>query len=150
MNEMSDVELAWLAGLVDSEGCIHSRPSGRIEKGDTLPYRMQLKIAMCHRETVERAQAIVGLGTVGKYEYKGRPKWRTSWSWSVYGWRAIELLNLLVPYMVTKGEEAEQALRWIDLEERHNQGTPWEDMLTEFEEIDQNLRALKRADGAMG
>lgn len=59
-------QLAWLAGLIDGEGCISltRRSPQRKHRCVSPSYRLILKVSMCHLATVRRCREITGLGSL--------------------------------------------------------------------------------------
>lgn len=100
---MKDTEAAWLAGLIDGEGAIWCRWPKRTN--------VVIEVKMTHLPTLERIQALFpgrlvpGHLTVGGWSRL--PQYR--WTLDTLG--AERLLNLVLPYMVTKREVAEAALQ---------------------------------------
>lgn len=103
---MTETEKAWLAGLIDGEGSIWTR----------FPERRNVicEIKMAHKATLEHVQSLFpgrlvkGQLTVGGWSKKGQ------WKWSIDTNGTRELLTTILPYMVTKREQAEIAIRLCD------------------------------------
>lgn len=108
---LTDTELAYLAGLIDGEGCIWTSYPARA----TVP--LKLSVTMIHRPTITWIADKCG-GLMWAHRTR-QPGARQAWCWQTSGIRAGSLLNRLLPFMVTKHSEAEAALRiW---------GTFWND-----------------------
>lgn len=145
------VETAWLAGLIDGEGCItvnKQRPGsgGRVN----VSYRLYLKITMCHEVTIRRILEITGVGAITTNIPKN-PKRRQSWTWWASNRQAAMIIQEVRPFLVTKAHEADIALEWADapLAPRGGPGggkpvPPV--LLAAREDIYQRLRAAKRID----
>lgn len=69
---MSLIELGWLAGIIEGEGCFPkgSKPCGR------------LRVAMTDRDIIERLQSVTGLGLVHD-RGRRRAHWKQVWDWTV-------------------------------------------------------------------
>lgn len=97
---MDELKLAWAAGIFDGEGCINS----------TLPKRFQirLEVKMTHKPTLELFGEILGCKVGVGYEKRGnrRPQYRVR----LYQKKAIEALEKMLPYLVTKKDEANLAI----------------------------------------
>ena len=111
--DVTEKDLAWLAGLSDGESCV------RIEKkkgkrGTFVNYRLAFEINMVHKETILRIFDILKVGSIFKKTSKN-PKARISWVWKVNCSNAKIVLKLLYPYVVTKKKEFEIALQFINL-----------------------------------
>lgn len=75
---MESTDLAWLAGLLEGEGCfgIFMKTS---TTGEPYPtFRITLK--MCDEDVVSRAHHITGLGRVTGPFIPGNPKWSPVWT----------------------------------------------------------------------
>lgn len=139
-DQLTDTELAYIAGLVDGEGCITS----------SLPadfhHPLRLTVAMVHRPTIELLHAKCG-GVIGV-----RPKQancRTAYHWIVSGRRAYSLLLRIAPFMCTKREEAMiacriAATRWAD--DIVVGGDAGEGVRAERAALGQQLRDFKRVE----
>lgn len=105
-----DLDLAWLAGIVDGEGCLMFTKStfhGRKNPG----YSALLKIGMYHEETMNR------VGRITETKVRPHPNYdKTVWEVSVQGSeRLAKLLNELLPHLTTKRQEALYLLEAIAL-----------------------------------
>jgi len=76
-------EVAWLAGLLEGEGCFG------YYRGPTV------KLEMTDRDVIERAHPWFS-GTVRSYDRRGM---QTTYTVQVYGQRAIDLMLKVRPYM---------------------------------------------------
>lgn len=103
-DHISESQLAYLAGLIDGEGCITSS----YPRATTSP--LTLTICMVHKPTIDWVKATVGGGVVA-HRTKQTPV-RQSWSWQIKGIRTFALLRRTLPFMQTKREEAEVAIRF--------------------------------------
>jgi len=120
---MIETEKAWLAGIFDGEGCVWSR----------WPKRMNVvtEITMTHKPTIERINSLFP-GRVAMRHLSGigkRPQWR--WSLDTNGTRRF--LSILLPYLVTKRDEARIALKLCE----RSHGTEG------FDKLQQQLRVYK-------
>ncbi len=103
--EIRDTDLAWLAGLLDGEGCLFVRKC--LPKGRPLPtYTATIRIEMCSEEAVCKAAEIMGAVVNSSHYRSNRKVWRTY----VHNRAAFELLSLVRPYLTTKAKEADALL----------------------------------------
>ena len=62
---MNDVELAWVAGLLEGEGWFSIRKPALTKTGEPKNYRqVNVTCGMTDRDVVERLRATVGFGTI--------------------------------------------------------------------------------------
>lgn len=104
IDELSDVQLGYIAGLIDGEGCIriqHSRKNGR----DC--YFPVVDITNTDGRIIEAVVSWTEMGRVRNYCYDKLKRWKRSWRWSV--WRrddVVALLTKVTPYLISKRERA--------------------------------------------
>lgn len=112
----SDVEIAWAAGVVDGEGCLHITNTAPAKSARTLTrqYNLHLRIAMCHRPTLDRLQAIFGSGSVHEVT-RSNAQHSQAWVLSLTSWKALDAIQMMRPYLVTKADEADIAISFMQL-----------------------------------
>ncbi len=109
------VALAWAAGIVDGEGCIHVRrnrvtPTSR-HRSDH--YSLHVKVTMTHEATVQRVRDIFDCGHI---THKSASSCRKAqWNWDVSGNDASYVLWLVYPFLLTKKHECRLGLRFQKL-----------------------------------
>lgn len=104
----NSVDIAWVAGLIEGEGCMgkytYTRPSGDYTK--TI-----LQVEMKDRDILEKLHRITGYGTIN-YK-KARPPSEETWVWSVT--RAVhvkEILTAILPHMGERRTKKIQEVLW--------------------------------------
>lgn len=105
MVELSEVEKAYLAGILDGEGCI------TVSKGKYDNRVVQVYVAMCDKQAIDLFHDSFG-GCIF-YLVQKNPKWTNSWRWSIKSQRAKLVLLELMPYLRVKRRQAETALELI-------------------------------------
>ncbi len=103
MKELSATDLAWLAGLIDGEGCIRLN---LIRERSCTPY---LSIFMKHYETMKEVSQMTG-GTLQERKPQ-KPHWSKTYGIQLTGDRARATVEAVRPYLRTKALEA-----WLLLE----------------------------------
>jgi len=138
---LKDTDIAWLAGLIDGEGCLYlavrsdntatrvSRRTGEtVQYGPYFQVRCDFKLAMADRETIVTAAGMIAeiLGTTDGVLFReerrkvvrARPLWRVELSSK----GAINtLLRTIRPFVRTKAIEADLCLDYLS----HLLITPW-------------------------
>jgi hypothetical protein len=102
------IELAWVAGILDGEGCI-----GVYEAKSGI--YLKVAIDMCHEATVKRVHNILKTGyfrSLRNYEPNRNNDYK--WRFDATGGDAIFLLKLLKPYVFTKKKQLDLALQWAE------------------------------------
>lgn len=109
LGDVSITDLAWLAGIVDGEGCISAHKS----RNRGIPH-ISMGIYMTHRLTIVRARDIILRLTGRKIKILQRPRtdrWQETFGIKVGRKSTLRtLLSQLIPFMTTKKEVAECAV----------------------------------------
>jgi hypothetical protein len=93
--------LGWCAGLLDGEGSI-----GIYGKSLTV------RIVMTDEPTIRRVRELLGIGWI--HACTPRPPRRPAWYWFIgHRRRTYDVLTALRPYLVTKAQQADLALRFL-------------------------------------
>jgi hypothetical protein len=105
-NIRQERDRAWLAALVDGEGCITiletSSPHG---SGESYP--LVLQVRMCDVECIEHAAAITGYGNASPVqEPPSHGGNRGSYQWRLNGRKAADTLAEIYPYLLIKRQQA--------------------------------------------
>jgi LAGLIDADG endonuclease len=98
LRAMAELELAWLAGLLEGEGAFMLQ---HVPASSTQRARLRVKIAlhMTDRDVVERVASIVGLGNV-TWRCRQQEHHKDTYFWQVSSLaNVVQLMKLLRPYM---------------------------------------------------
>jgi hypothetical protein len=108
VNELTDVEAAWLAAIIDGEGCItYENPNWQ---GDGKVYvYVRVQVANTCLALLERVEEITNVGRVNTRSNRAAHH-TTCYVWTVGGDRAKEILRRVMPYLIVKAEVAEKAV----------------------------------------
>lgn len=96
---MTRSSIQWAAGLLDGEGCVDVDAPRR--------WNLRVTLGMTHRPTVLRFRSI--FGRAGSSFYKGSGR-RPLYVVKYHGAAASQLLDKVLPYLVTKRAEARVAV----------------------------------------
>lgn len=110
----SESDLAWAAGFIDGEGCIHiAKQRYRSKRADT--YRLGVHVTQNDRSVLESLCDSVGI-RAPIYEVKLASNHRKQcYTLNFSGKSALRLLTLLKSYFRRKHREAQAALDfWVD------------------------------------
>lgn len=102
---MDPLTLAYLAGVIDSDGCISTQ---RTKYGDHVYFAPRVSIAGTRRNPHDLAASFFG-GSVYRYVPKN-PRHRPQFQWSRTGEGAANVLEELVPYLRIKKRQAQLGL----------------------------------------
>lgn len=90
LNLLSDVQVAWLAGLFEGEGCVS-------RKGKT---RIGLHVQMTDHDIIQRLREITGVGHVFGPLKTQKAHYKPTWVWAVQvDSRARQIAALLYPQL---------------------------------------------------
>lgn len=97
ISDMSEVETAWLAGLLEGEGYFGASKVGKTKSRNRT---LRVSLVMTDKDVVEKAHRLTGVSTrLGFYAPKDRPSWNPSWSVRWAGKDAEDLMRAILPYM---------------------------------------------------
>ena len=102
---------AYIAGLIDGEGCIYickEKKNGRV-----IRYRVRLQITNTNKLLIDFLKNSIGFGYVTS-GIKIRDGWKTRYDWIVMNGQARDVLNKCIPYLVIKKQQAELAFQFLD------------------------------------
>lgn len=123
---MEETKLAWLAGLVDGEGCLHARHVQSNSGKTKNSIFVKLEIHSVSKNMIDAVCSI--LDDLGITYYRAQPKFqpmskRPAIRVAVHHRGHLRtLLTALVPYLIVKKAEAELTLTFINrvsAERRH-------------------------------
>lgn len=98
IRQMSDVDLAWLAGLLEGEGTfvVHHEPARERRRASVV---IRIAVHMTDRDVVERVRDIVGLGTVLRRP-PSKPHHKETFRWAISAKApTLKLMQTLRPHM---------------------------------------------------
>jgi DNA modification methylase len=99
------IDRAWLAALVDGEGCMTVMEANNGEKTATsFPPILQVK--MCDPECVEHANDITGFKQCLRQDSPSRGGKRETFQWRIAGRRAADIVAEIYPYLRIKRKQA--------------------------------------------
>lgn len=114
---MKDADLAWLAGLLEGEGCFYL--AIRHNKDGTPRPLVSVLVTMTDEDVVCRVHEVVKTGAVYRREPK-RVGWKTSWTWCDSNVdNVVPLIRLLKPLMgARRSAKIDEMLAAVDGWER--------------------------------
>ena len=94
---------AYFAGLIDGEGYI-----GMQSTGVGKPKKPSLEVKMTCKKTIDALQSHFGCGAIRMIPPpSANPHYKTQWRWKITHKPAISVIEQILPYMITKKDEAE-------------------------------------------
>lgn len=129
---MRDTDLAYLAGIIDSDGFITIQRTRKAHTGKCAPaiyHCLKVGIAGTRTQPHELAKSLFG-GNISKYE-PGKDGYRDQYQWSVTGPRAVKVIKSIGIYLRVKTKQAELGLHFQEnldahrLWQKENQKPPY-------------------------
>jgi hypothetical protein len=150
MIETSPIKLAYLAGVIDGEGCIGIRKTKRTGSCKSTRYAAAVTVGNTSRLLIEQLVGAFGVGCV-TYRYPTKTR-RACYLWSLSSRGARDVLRAVQPYLVVKSEQASVLLEFIDNFDSFKGARPGKkggqlvspEELARRERLYQQLRALNR------
>ena len=114
---MDELELAYLAGVVDSDGTITiGVDMADVKRGKAPRFFEIIAVRQCDTEAVHLAQKLFGGNiTIGK---PGSLRGRPSHDWYMYNRKACAAIRALLPYLRIKRKQAELVLALREIKDR--------------------------------
>ncbi len=107
---MRKTDLAWAAGIVDGEGYIGmAKNNPGTNRRKTLSFQVRISVRMTHKPTIEKLHNLFG-GTFKSTSNTNPTKHKPTYEWYVGDVKTVEVLSYLLPYLVTKQEQAKLIL----------------------------------------
>lgn len=86
---VSNLEVAWAAGLLEGEGCFTSHTSA--------PY---ILLDMTDKDVIEKLHSVFPSGNIrGPYTHKTKPHNKPRWRFDAFGRKAKEIMEIVRPFM---------------------------------------------------
>lgn len=102
--QMTETEVAWFAGVLDSEGTVNL-----LSKGINKTPHLRMSIANTCYPFLERVAELSGTGAIGVHRVF-QPHHSPSWVWYCYGPNARSILRQVLPWLIVKRDKALLAL----------------------------------------
>lgn len=100
-----DIDFAWVAGIIDSEGSIQIRKVKH-------HYKLRLSVKMTHLQTLVKLKQILKVGETYKNPIESNPKWKDAFQYVASGKNVLRAIKLIFQYLRTKKEQALVALEF--------------------------------------
>lgn len=112
MNRMKQIDLAYMAGIMDGEGLICIVPIRRKDCADNVPaYRLMIRLSLCNEWLCRWFKMCWG-GSVYTAKHSNYPERHQIWEWSVSNQQAYRFLIVIKPYLILKRDQAELAVKF--------------------------------------
>ena len=125
---MNELDIAYIAGLFDGEGCVQYKQyieTKKKHKGPgtrkTKTWRINLEMSMTDELVIKWVHQILGVGTVNvnvkNKSPSSKPHWKKQWRWRCTHRDALYVAKLLWPHAQVKLHKLEQILDHYEIED---------------------------------
>lgn len=146
------ITLAYTAGFIDAEGCIHvslllpSKANRRV----TPRYHLHLKVSNTDLPVLEWLKSNFG-GAIVKHHSRNESRvgneWSAAWHWQISGKSAQDCLKLILPYLKIKKQQAIAAIEFQDFNQSHSarlQINQEQEVINQRESYRQQINSMTR------
>ena len=137
---MKRTEAAYIAGLMDGEGCFYIERFKSARSPIGFQYRVIATITMCDKRTIEYVCKLTGKNCRTRRLTSGRTAYTIDWRNGIAG----DLLKTILPFLQNKKEQAEICLRFNKSVAPGRGRTYTEDHAAVCEAMRLELQRLKR------
>ena len=109
---MKDTDIAYLAGILDGEGCIHIKRNKRKDCPKGVQYQLGVTVRMSNESICQLYQKYFGGRVYQCKKYKSY--YKQLWQWIVTSKQASAFLRIVLPYLIDKKTEAILGLEFQD------------------------------------
>ena len=119
MRKMSPTERAYVAGIIDGEGCIEFKWANRIrrDRKGTPTYRtliVRLEVPQVDKRLIDWLMEITKEGTRDIKRYPKNPTYHDQHRWRVGYHGVYRVLKQVYPYLIVKREKAQLVIKHYD------------------------------------
>ena len=112
--ELTKYKIGWLAGIIDSEGSIDIIRKKKKNNDNTYSYGTRIVINMTCEIIINIIQKLTNIGVISKIG-RTRPNWNVLHVWRISGNQISNFLKLIFDYLITKRQQAELILEFLNL-----------------------------------
>lgn len=135
---ITEVEAAWLAGIIDGEGFVGVVYAKRGRGSDARYYKPDVTVSMTHQETIRKICGFTDAKMYKKPRPKDRPNARQAYDWHCPRTVMLDLLIRVQRYSVTKRESIDLLISFLMLCEMETRDSEYEASVAE------ELRAITK------
>jgi hypothetical protein len=106
-------QIAYLAGLIDGEGCFYIGHVKQGKYGNGLQWHSMLKITSCDEELIIWLENIFGGSKDSRYRWTSKQAFtRPVFNWQATGAMLDYLLPIVMPYLIIKKKQCDVMMRY--------------------------------------
>lgn len=145
MNNLTEYDLGWIAGLIDGEGSISIKQTFKYNK---YTYSSEVRASNTVKEFLERLRDLTRLGNITSYQPKNNRK--IIWYWRLNTDDQLIFLNIITPYLYGKKNQAELLVEYLNLPSYKKNEKEQEQILIKKSVIYYELRELNKKGKSIG
>ena len=107
---MKKTDLAYMAGIIDGEGCIRIGKGNQGGNNKKVNYTLKMSIGMANPYIPQMFRFVFGGHFFQSTE--GTAERLPTWQWGIDSNKAVDVLRTLLPYLKLKKSEAELAIEF--------------------------------------
>lgn len=111
---LTATQAAYIAGMIDGEGCISISRKKDLSMKRGVAYRLVVIIASTNTEVLPWIAEVTGVGHVKKIVNRWQLTHKDAYNWHVWSVKAAELLKQTLPYMIIKKQQALLGIEFIE------------------------------------
>lgn len=138
---LSDVDLAYIAGFIDGEGCICVHRRGKVGEKEKSIYAFIVTIANTDKSVIQYLHSVLGGCIANNNKRNGH---KTCYVLHLNPRKAYKLLKKLLPYLRVKKKQAELAIKLGDIITNKKHGRLTNEDVMERELIRQEMQRLNK------
>jgi hypothetical protein len=108
MNALTETQKAYLAGLIDGEGCITII-------GHNGSGAASVIINMTAKDLIYYWHGVTGLGSIYENKHENKPNWRPTYQWQIRSRQACDFLKEIYDYLILKKDQADIVFEFMAL-----------------------------------
>lgn len=105
---MTDIELGWIAGFVDGEGCIRLGIDSR-KNNITINF----SVSGTNKESLNYIMKLLKCGNITAKITKEKNR-KAQWNWTISGIKAVESIKIIEPHLIVKKQQAILILEYYE------------------------------------
>jgi hypothetical protein len=113
VNNLTETEKAYLAGLIDGEGCL-TITKQKMHECISYSYAILVIVSMTDERVIRYLHKTTGLGTV-HFVPPPKTEYKDQWSWQLSRFQALDLIAAIVDYLIVKQDEARLILEFAKI-----------------------------------
>ncbi len=145
---MKKTDLAYTAGIIDGEGCIHIRRQWDKRYKGCYKYTLTVSVASTDEWLPRWLQFAWGGCVVLNDRSIANPKWKPAYQWQLASGKALVFLTAILPYLRLKKPQAEIGIGFQKRQRVGGRRTPAEQVLKDADRT--RLDYLKRQEMPSG